>query len=279
MELWAHEINHVLWFWCKWVNLCDCISWTLSSMDMELVPLDTAGIEVYKNMFKRGDILITFGVVSPWSKLCFMVVDVVIILCDHISWTLQLMDVELVPLETPIYKDVLKYSDIHIRFGTASPWNQSCFVVLYIQIPNFVWPYLLNPTTRPSTTLGDWRPGNEARIVLNLVISLSPCCVQSLKHISLFLKTIAIQCTECMDVQIQIAWDHVLVTHSTSSMSIGCRVQEIRSHKVRNLYVQNHKTWLISWACSSKSDVDVTVLQHILINGCLQRYKFHVHKL
>ena len=150
MELWANEINHVLWFWCEWVNLCDCISWTLSSMDMELVPLDTAGIEVYKNMFKHGDIPITFGVVSPWSKLCFVFVDVVIILCDHISWTLQLMDVELVPLETAkigIYKDVLKYSDIHIRFGTASPWNQSCFVVLYILIGNFVWPYLLNPTT------------------------------------------------------------------------------------------------------------------------------------
>ena len=65
-------------------------------MDMELVPLDTAGIEVYKNMFKHGDIPITFGVVSPWSKLCFVVVDVVINLCDHISWTLQLMDVELV---------------------------------------------------------------------------------------------------------------------------------------------------------------------------------------
>ena len=141
MELWANEINHVLWFWCKWVNLCDCICWTLSSMDMEFVPLDTAGIEVYKNMFKHSDIPITFGVVSPWSKLCFVVVDVVIIFCDHISWTLQLMDTELVPLETAkisIYKDVLKYSDIHIRFGTASPWNQSCFMVLYIQIHNFM---------------------------------------------------------------------------------------------------------------------------------------------
>ena len=34
-------------------------------MDMEFVPLDTAGIEVYKNMFKHGDIPITFVVVSP----------------------------------------------------------------------------------------------------------------------------------------------------------------------------------------------------------------------
>ena len=48
MELWANEINHVF----KWVN---SISWTISSMDMELVPLGTAGIEVYKNIFKHGD--------------------------------------------------------------------------------------------------------------------------------------------------------------------------------------------------------------------------------
>jgi len=41
------------------------------------------------------------------------------------------MDMELVPWESAkigIYKDVLKYSDIHIRFWTASPWNQSCFI-------------------------------------------------------------------------------------------------------------------------------------------------------
>ena len=46
-----------------------------------------------------------------------------------------------------IYKDVLKYSDIHVRFWIASPWNQSCFMVLHILIGNFVWSYLLNPTT------------------------------------------------------------------------------------------------------------------------------------
>ena len=46
-----------------------------------------------------------------------------------------------------IYKDVLKYSDIHVRFWTASPWNQSCFMVLHILIGNLVWSYLLNPTT------------------------------------------------------------------------------------------------------------------------------------
>ena len=131
--LWAHEFDHVSWFWCKWVNLCDCISWTLSSMDMELAPLNTTEIEVYKNMSKHGDIPITFGVASPWSKLCFVVLDALIILCDHISRTLQLMDVELVPWETAkigIYKGMLKYTDIHKRFETASLWNWTCCVVL-----------------------------------------------------------------------------------------------------------------------------------------------------
>ena len=92
-------------------------------MDMKLVPLDTAGIEVY-NMFKHGDIPITFGAVSPWNKLCFVVLDTLIILCGHISWTLQLMDVELVPWETAkidVYKNVSKYRDIYIKFRTASP--------------------------------------------------------------------------------------------------------------------------------------------------------------
>ena len=32
-------------------------------MDMELVTLETEGIEVYKNMFKHGGIPIIFGVV------------------------------------------------------------------------------------------------------------------------------------------------------------------------------------------------------------------------
>ena len=39
-------------------------------MDMELVQLDTAGIEVYKNMFKHGDIPITFGVVVVLEVNC-----------------------------------------------------------------------------------------------------------------------------------------------------------------------------------------------------------------
>ena len=57
------------------------------------------------------------------TMLCFVVLDALIILCDHISRTLQLMDVELVPWETAnigIYKDMLKYTDIHKRFETAS---------------------------------------------------------------------------------------------------------------------------------------------------------------
>ena len=48
------------------VRMDNCISWTLSPIDMELLPLDTAGI---KNVFKHGDIPITFGAVSPWNKL------------------------------------------------------------------------------------------------------------------------------------------------------------------------------------------------------------------
>ena len=67
--------------------------------------------------------------------------------------------------------------------------------------------------------------------------------------------------------------------HLPVMMFIGCMVQEIWSH---NVYVQNYETWLVSWACSSKSNVDVTVLQHILINAnlcCLSWYKLYVHKL
>ena len=84
MELWAREINHFSWFWCTWVNVCDCISWTLPSTDTKLVPLYTAKIEVYKDLFKHGDIPIAIGAVSPWSKPCFMVLYALVILCDHI---------------------------------------------------------------------------------------------------------------------------------------------------------------------------------------------------
>ena len=45
---------------------------------------------------------------------------------------------------------------------------------------------------------------------------------------------------------------------------------------------QNHTTCSISQACSFKSFVDVSVLQHALINAnlcCLSWYKFHIHKL
>ena len=68
--------------------------------------------------------------------------------------------------------------------------------------------------------------------------------------------------------------------NGTNSLSTGCRVQEIRSYEVTNMYV-NH-TCSISQACSSKSYVDASVLQHVFINAnlcCLPWYKFHVHKL
>ena len=45
---------------------------------------------------------------------------------------------------------------------------------------------------------------------------------------------------------------------------------------------QNHTTCSISQACSFKSFVDISVLQHALINAnlcCFPRYKFHIHKL
>ena len=51
-------------------------------------------------------------------------------------------------------------------------------------------------------------------------------------------------------------------------MSIGCRLQEICSHKVASAY-QNCETWLLTWACSSKSNGGVTTLKHI---------KFHVYR-
>lgn len=57
---------------------------------------------------------------------------------DLISSTLQLIEVELVLWETAKIGNVLKYSDIHVKFGTASLWNQSYFMVLYTRIGNFV---------------------------------------------------------------------------------------------------------------------------------------------
>ena len=46
-------------------------------------------------------------------------------------------------------------------------------------------------------------------------------------------------------------------SNGTSPMSIDHRVQEISLHKITHAR-QNHKTWLTSWAYSSKSDGDVT---------------------
>ena len=70
-----------------------------------------------------------------------------------------------------------------------------------------------------------------------------------------------------------------VVSNGTSSMSIEERVQEIQSHNFTNLH-QNHETWSNSWAHSSISDGDVTILLHTLTNFnscCIQRYKSHVH--
>ena len=52
------------------------------------------------------------------------------------------------------------------------------------------------------------------------------------------------------------------------------------THKFTHLY-QNHETWLNSWAHSSISDGDVTILLHTLTNFhpcCIQQYNSHVHR-
>ena len=46
LELWAPEVNHISWIWFGLVDLWYHISQTLLAMDMRLVPLDTAKIEV-----------------------------------------------------------------------------------------------------------------------------------------------------------------------------------------------------------------------------------------
>ena len=116
--------------------MCERISWTLSYSDKELLPLDTVRTEVYKNTFKHGYIHITFGVVSPWSKF--------VILCDHISWTLQLTDMELVLWETAnimmCWSIGTSALDLELR---AHKINQ----VWWFDIGNWVRLYLLNPTT------------------------------------------------------------------------------------------------------------------------------------
>ena len=70
---------------------------------------------------------------------------------------------------------------------------------------------------------------------------------------------------------------HVLaVSNSTSSMFTLCRVWEIWSQNYQCVRTQAN-----TWARSSKFNVDVTILQHILMNDnpcCVLWYKFHVHK-
>ena len=71
------------------VHMGKYISWTLPSVDIELV----ATIRHSKGFMKTcSSILVTFGAVSPWIKACFMVLYALVILCDHISWTLQSME-------------------------------------------------------------------------------------------------------------------------------------------------------------------------------------------
>ena len=70
--------------------------------------------------------------------------------------------------------------------------------------------------------------------------------------------------------------------NGTSSLSMGCTFRRYGHMKLPMRTYQNHTTCSISQACSFKSFVDVSVLQHALINAnlcCLSWYKFHIHKL
>ena len=68
--------------------------------------------------------------------------------------------------------------------------------------------------------------------------------------------------------------EHVLqtsifaVSNGTSFKSVEGMLQWIQSHKL-TLVHQNHEKWFISWAHSSKSDGDVTILLHTLIGASL----------
>ena len=70
--------------------------------------------------------------------------------------------------------------------------------------------------------------------------------------------------------------------NGTSSLSMGCTFRRYGHMKLPMRMYQNHTTCSISQACSFKSFLDVSVLQHALINSnlcCLSWYKFHIHKL
>jgi len=70
-------------------------------------------------------------------------------------------------------------------------------------------------------------------------------------------------------------------SHGASLMSIACRVREICQHEFTHTN-QIDEIWLNSGAHSSKSDGDVTLFLHILLNlnlCCIQRCTSHVHSL
>ena len=72
----------------------------------------------------------------------------------------------------------------------------------------------------------------------------------------------------------------LFVSNGTGFMSVKGRVQEIQSHKFTRVH-QNHGKWFISWANSSVSDGDVTILLHTCIhfNLCyIQEFKSHVRR-
>jgi len=117
----------------------------------------------------------------------------------------------------------------------------------------------------------------------HVFINLSPCCIQWYKfhvHRGKGSGDTVTQIYPCICTKImKRGWIHGLTapylmgmsqhfyipvktstlaaSNGTSPMYIGHRVQEIWLHKVTHAR-QNHKTWLTSWAYSSKSDGDDT---------------------
>jgi len=139
MEQWVCEVNHVSQFRYTWVNLCDCNSWILPwvpSIHGELLPLDTARMEFYKNMFKYGDIPISFGVVNPWSKL--LVLYGLIILCDCITWTLVNIRILRDTPRIGIYYYEIINCDIHNRLELQAHVINHVSWFCYIWIGNSV---------------------------------------------------------------------------------------------------------------------------------------------
>ena len=64
------------------------------------------------------------------------------------------------------------------------------------------------------------------------------------------------------------------VPNGISAMSIGCRVQEIWSHKINNPY-RTMKHGLLQ-GLTAPNEMGLS-LEHVIIN-CVQWYKFHVRR-